>query len=130
MWQLIFGGIGSILNPIASIANKIADAKVELAKAQTDKERVAAQERVETLQARRDVMVAEGGGPYGWINATMRGLLALGPTILLLKIFVYDKAFGQWTNGTTDALDPNLWQVVTIVLGFYFLDNIVARFKR
>lgn len=130
MLALIFGFVGSIIAPLASIAGKIADAKVEMAKAQTDQERVKAQERVETLQARRDVMVAEAGGPFGWINALMRGLLALGPTVYLLKIFIWDKAFGSVTHGNTDALDPNLWQVVMVVLGFYFLDNIVARFKR
>lgn len=126
MWGLILG----LINPISGIVKDIADAKVQLAKAETDEERVHAQERIGTLQARRDVMVAEAGGPYGWINAMMRGLLALGPTVLLLKIFIYDKALGQWTDGSTDALDPNLWQVVTVVLGFYFLDSIVARFKR
>ena len=51
---------------------------------------------------------------------------------MLLKIFLWDKVIGSFvgcsqaakgTCGmfTTDALDPNLWQVVMVVLGFYFL---------
>jgi len=130
MLSLIFGFVGSLLNPISNIVGKIADARVELAKAETDKERVAAQERVQTLEARRDVMVAEAGGPYGWINAMMRGLLAFGPTCYLLKIFIWDKVMQSWTHGSTDPLDPNLWNVVMVVLGFYFLDSMVAKFKR
>jgi hypothetical protein len=38
-----------------------------------------------------------------------------------MKLYVYDKALGQWTGGHTDALDPNLWTVVTATIGFYFL---------
>jgi len=130
MLSLIFGFIGALINPIANIVGKIADAKVELAKAQTDKERIHAQERVETLQARRDVMIAEAGGAYGWINPLMRGLLALGPTVFLLKIFIWDKVLQEVTHGSTDRLDPNLWNVVMVVVGFYFLDNMVSRFNR
>lgn len=130
MLSLIFGFLGALINPISSIVGKIADAKVELAKAQTDKDRIAAQERVETLQARRDVMIAETAGPFGWINSLMRGLLAAGPCVFLLKVFIWDKVLQDITHGSTDALDPNLWNVVMVVLGFYFLDNMVARFKR
>lgn len=123
----IFGFIISLINPLASIAGKIADARVALAVAATDKERIAAQEHVEILQARRDVMVAEAAGPYGWVNALMRGLLAAGPTVFLVKVFIWDKVLKL---GSTDPLDSNLWNVVMVVLGFYFLDNMVARFKR
>ena len=130
MWQLIFGGLGAILNPIASIANKIADEKVALAKAETDKDRIASQERISALQSRQQVMIAEAGGPFGWINALMRGLLALGPTCYLLKIFIWDKVLQSITHGSTDPLDSNLWQVVTAVIAFYFLYDIAARWKR
>jgi hypothetical protein len=92
MWLL------ALVDPISRIVGKIADAKVEHAKAQTDQERVAAEERVRTLQARRDVLVAESGNR---LNAWMR----LGPI----------------TGGSTDALDDNLWKVVAAVIGFYFL---------
>jgi hypothetical protein len=48
-------------------------------------------------------------------------------SILIGKVLVWDKALGQWTGGRTDALDPNLWQVVMVVLGFYFLSETVSR---
>jgi hypothetical protein len=34
---------------------------------------------------------------------------------------IWDKALGDWTGGHTDALDPNLWQVIMATVGFYFL---------
>lgn len=120
----------SLINPLSSIVGKIADAKVELAKAQTDEERIHAQERISTLQSRRDVMVAEAQGPFGWINSLMRGLLALGPTVYLLKIFIWDKVLQSVTHGSTDPLDANLWYVVMVVLGFYFLDSMTSKLTR
>ena len=111
MWTLLIG----LINPIVGIVGKIADAKVELAKAQTDQERIHAQEMVDTLRTRRDVMVAEASGPYAWVNALMRFMLAFGPMVYLNKIYIYDKVFG-W--GSTDPLDSHLWNVVMAVIGF------------
>ena len=117
----------ALVNPLAGLAKSIAQYKIAQANAQTDQERIHAQEMVSTLQARRDVMVAEAGSGYGWINAVMRGLLALGPMIYLNKIYIYDKVLGL---GTTDRLDDHLWNVVMAVVGFYFLYEIIARWKR
>jgi hypothetical protein len=103
---------------IGTIANRLAAAYEAREKAKTDKEKIAADERIKTLQARRDVLVAEAGNR---VNGWMRAALAMPVAIILWKVFVYDKAIGQWTRGTTDALSPELWQVVMIVIGFYFL---------
>lgn len=121
------GWILSLINPLAAIASDIAKYKIAQQNAQTDQERIHAQEMVATLQTRAAVMSAEAAGPYGWINSVMRGLLALGPMVYLNKIFIWDKVLG-W--GTTDALDSHLWNVVMAVVGFYFLYEITARWKR
>lgn len=123
MFALLLG----LIDPISRIAGKIADAKVASANAQTDREKVAADERVKTLEAKRDVMVSEAGSR---MNPIMRAFLAAPVGILLWKVLVYDKAFGQWTAGRTDGLSSELWYVVMLVVGFYFLDNIAARWKR
>ena len=60
----------------------------------------------------------------------IRSWLATGPAFLLTKIYIYDKALGQWTGGHTDPLDPNLWNVVMVVLGFYFLYSAAGLFKK
>lgn len=112
---------------IGTIANRLASAYEARQKATTDRERLVADERIKTLQARRDVLVAESGNRInGWIRAG----LALPVTIILWKVFVYDKALGQWTHGTTDALSPELWQVVMIVIGFYFLADAASTVTR
>ena len=109
-------GIGDTIN---SITAAIRDAKVAAINAKTAEERIAAEERVKTLEARRDVMIAEAG--VSKANVYVRTFIALPIGILIWKVLVYDKAFGQWTQGRTDALSPELWQVIMVVLGFYFL---------
>ena len=73
------------------------------------------------------MLVAESGNR---VNVWMRAALAMPVAILLWKVFVFDKAFGQWTFGTTDALSPELWQVVMIVIGFYFLADAASTVTR
>lgn len=100
---------------IGTIATKIAAAYEARQKAVTDTQKIQADERIKTLEARRDVMVAEAGSP---INAVIRAGIAIGPMLYLLKIFVWDKVLGL---GSTDALSSELWEVVKATLAFYFL---------
>jgi hypothetical protein len=120
----ILATIFKFFDPIARITDKIVDLQIKKADAKTEQERIAADERVKALESRRDVMVAESGLA---VNAYMRTAIAIGPAIYLLKIFIWDKVLKL---GTTDALDSNLWQVVIAVIGFYFLYDIAARWKR
>ena len=123
----MLGFLLALVNPLAQVASDIAKYKIAQQTAATDQERIHAQEMVATLQARQAVMVAEAGGPYGWVNALMRFLLALGPMVYLNKIYLWDKVLG-W--GSTDRLDDHLWNVVMAVIAFYFLYEISARWKR
>lgn len=91
--------------------------------ATTEQERVAAGERIDRLNAIRDVQIAESGSR---LNAMIRAFIALPVAIYLFKIFVVDKIACPVLGlpgfmCRTDALDPNLWGVVTAVIGFYFL---------
>lgn len=113
--SLLPSALTSINNITASIANE----KIAVTNAKTEQERIAAQERVNTLQARRDLMIAESQRSN--TNAYIRSGIALGPMIYLLKIFIWDKVLQTLTHGNTDPLDDNLWQVIMVVLGFYFL---------
>lgn len=112
---------------IGSITSKIADAYLAKQNATTDREKIAADERIRTLEAKRAVMVAEAGSR---INAIMRAALAAPVAVILWKIFIYDKALGQWTHGTTDALSPELWNVVMVVVGFYFIYETARVFRK
>lgn len=122
MLATIFSGLASITgltDAISNISKAIADARIAQINAKTNEERIAAEERVKTLEARRDTMVSEASASKA--NIYVRTFIALPVGILFWKIFVYDKAFGQWTAGRTDALSPELWNVVMVVIGFYFL---------
>jgi hypothetical protein len=122
MWSAVLGGIQALTglsDAVSTISKAVADARIAAINAKTQEERIAAEERVKTLEARRDVLIAEAG--VSKANMLMRTLIAAPVAILFWKIFVYDKALGQWTQGTTDALSAELWQVVMVVTGFYFL---------
>lgn len=114
-----------LINPLASIASEIAKYKTAAQVATTDRTRIEADERVKALEAKRDVMIAEGS--LSRLNIFMRFALALGPMVYLNKIFLWDKVLGL---GRTDALDANLWGIVVAVVGFYYIYDIAARLRR
>ncbi len=115
----LLGLIPGVLSTIDGITNAITNEKINLASEQNEADRIASQEKIAALQAKRDVLVAESGSSK--INAIIRASIGGSIAIVLAKIFVYDKALGEWTGGHTDSLDPNLWNVVMAGIGFYFV---------
>ena len=134
MWLSLITAIPSILGQLFGTVNgitkAIADEKIAGINATTEQERIHSAERVQTLQAKRDLMIAEAGTSR--LNIIVRSVIALGPAAVLTKLFIWDKVIGslvgcsQAPRGTcgiftTDPLDVNQWQIVMIVVGFYFL---------
>jgi len=134
MWLSLITAIPSILGQLFGTVNgitkAIADEKIAGINATTEQERIHSAERVQTLQAKRDLMIAEAGTSR--LNIIVRSVIALGPATILTKLFIWDKVIGslvgcsQAPRGTcgiftTDPLDVNQWQIVMIVVGFYFL---------
>lgn len=119
MLSLILGLIPGLFTTIGGITNAITNEKINLAQAQNQSDQIAAQEKIASLQAKRDVLIAESG--HSNINAFIRGCIGGSVAFLLLKIFVWDKALGDYTSGHTDPLDPNLWNVIMATIGFYFV---------
>lgn len=127
----LLGLIPSALGTIDGITKAISNERIAATNAKTEQDRIAAQERAAALSAKRDLMIAEASRSN--VNAGMRVFLALGPAIILSKLFVWDKAIGpffgcvgkdtdDWCNlFVTDPLDANMWTVITAVIGFYFL---------
>jgi hypothetical protein len=66
-----------------------------------------------------------------WVTAMIRPLFALPFIVYTLKIVVWDKVLA-W--GTTDALDPRMWDVFMLVVGAYFggrtIEKVARIFKR
>ena len=140
----LIGGLPALISgmfgTINGITNAISNAKIAQINATTEEARIAAAEQVQTLQARRDVLIAEAGSGSR-VNLWMRVALAIGPAAILLKVFLWDKVIGSFVGcsqapvGTcgkfvTDPLDANLWQVITIVLGFYFVSEVTLGVTR
>lgn len=109
---------------IGTIARQIASAYEARERAKTDSARIAADERIKTLEAKRDVLVAEGGSR---INSYIRALFALPVAVYYAKLFVWDKVLGL---GATDPLSPALMDFAMIVVGFYFLADTAATVTR
>ncbi len=113
----LFGGVGALTREIAA-------AYAARQNALSDRERIEADVRIEALEARRDVLVAESRSPW---NQFVRALYALPPGIYLAKLFLFDKVLGL---GTTDGLSPLLEGVLWTVVGFYFVADIAERWRR
>jgi hypothetical protein len=113
-----------LIDPISRIAGKIADYKIAAQNATTDRAKIEANERVSALEARRDVMVAESGSR---INLFIRAGFALPFVIYNAKLVLWDKVLGL---GATDPLSSDLLTTQALVIGFYFLHSIVARWAR
>lgn len=118
---------------IDNITNAISNERLKKIQATTDQERIKADERINSLQAKRDVLVAESGNSR--INALLRGSIGASASLLIAKLLVWDKVIGSFYHCAgeagrnmmgcetfrTDILDSNQWQVITAVVGFYFL---------
>jgi hypothetical protein len=143
MWAILTA-IPSLLSglfgTVNGITNAIANERLAQISAKTDQERIQSEERIRTLTARRDVMIAEAS--VSKLNIIMRTVIACGPASILLKIFLYDKVIGSLVGCAgpqpkgacptfvTDPLDDNLWRVVSIVVGFYFLAEMTSTAAR
>lgn len=92
------------------VAGSLADAYKARQEAETDQDRVAAEERVKTLEAQSRV--------HGRLESVMRALIAAPFIVYLWKIVIWDKILKL---GVTDPLSTHLWNVFYIILGFYFV---------
>jgi hypothetical protein len=92
--------------------------------AKTDAEKAAIMERIHSLQAQRDLQIAEASQR---INGIIRALFAAPFVIYIWKLVVWDKIVMAGA-GTTDDLSNNLWYVAMTIVGFYFLHWTVGAF--
>ena len=134
MLQFLFGVLGvipAVLNTVDGIEKEISNEKLAQISATTDQARIASQERIDALQARANILIAEAATPAGQLNAKMRALAAAGPISLILKLSLWDKVIGSFAGcsgktapGTcgifiTDPIDPHIWYGVVAVFCFY-----------
>lgn len=112
------------LTALLPIGSQLARAWEARQRAQTDQEKIAADERIAFLKAKQAVQIAEAGSK---INAFVRLAFALPVAAYYGKLFLWDKTLGL---GATDPLSPALQDFAWIVVGFYFLTDGAERVAR
>lgn len=131
MWFLSL--IPGLFNTVNGITQAISNERIKLIDAKTDQQRISAQERINSLQAKRDVLVAESGSSR--FNSIVRGSIGFSVSAIIAKLLVWDKVIGSLygcageigrnlegcSTFRTDPLDSSQWSVITAVIGFYFL---------
>jgi hypothetical protein len=124
----ILGFITKFIDPLAAIGKEIAAYKLAQVNAVTEQAKIEAGEHVEALKAKRDVLVAESATSR--INMFVRCFMALPIGCIIWKLCFWDIALGQWTHGTTEAIDGHVWNLIYVVTGFYFMFEITKVIKR
>ncbi len=132
MISFLLGLIPGAFNTINGITNAIANERIRKIDAETDQQRIQADERIKSLEAKRSVLVAEAG--VSKINAVMRATMGASVAIVIAKLLVWDKVIGSFSGCAgpmgsalecatfrTDVLDTNQWGIITAAIGFYFL---------
>ena len=113
MWKLL---ISLVTGPLTEISNDLKEAYQSKLRAANDKERIAADERINLLEARKTVILAAQSDPF---ERFVRIGFAVPFIIYTWKLILWDKVLA-W--GVTDPLSSNLDQLFWIVVGGYFVD--------
>ena len=107
---------------IAGIANKLADARIAQAQAQTDKEKIAADERVKSLEVQMEALKTDQTAPF------VRAAFAFPFLVYVNKLVLWDKIISGG-SGNTDPLGTDLWAMLMMISGFYFVHWTIGRFR-
>ena len=109
---------------------ELAKAKVNMANAATEHEKVSANERVKSLEAQRDVLIAETKSP--WISIA-RFAFIVPFAFYINKLILWDKVACPYlydSTCNTAGLSEWLYGVAAVVIGFLFLDNSLKIIKK
>lgn len=126
MGGILAGLFSSLLGGgLTAITGQIAQAYKDKLAAENDVERIAADERIKTLQAQRDVLVAEvgQGGWASWIRPAFATLFLAYNA----KLIVWDTMLG-W--GSTPPLSEHLYTIEGLVIGSYFISRGIEKTAR
>lgn len=129
-WLLsLLGGLPAIFTSVSgavtTVSNNISNEKIALMTATTDREKIETQERINALQATRDVLIAETAKSK--IPMYMQVLMTAPWVAFLAKAVIWDKMLG-W--GSTPTLLPEEWYLCYMIYGFWFVHTTVGLFKK
>lgn len=120
MWTVILKllGIG-----LPAVMSQLSKERERLADAKTEADRINSQERIEVLEAKKEVIIQSQGNRLGEV---VRLLWAIPFILYVWKLVLWDKVFGY---GSTDSLGPILEYILWTVLGGYFILGVTDKFK-
>jgi hypothetical protein len=113
-----------ITGPLKSISNDIKELQIAKVQAQNDSEKLAYDERINLLEARKSVIQSSMPDPL-W--RFCRACITIPFVIYINKLVIWDKVLG-W--GATDSLSAELSYIMMMILGSYFLDSGIRAFKK
>jgi hypothetical protein len=108
-------GLLDWLNPLSAITGSLERAYQAKLAAANDTDRIAAEVEIETLKARRDVVIAATLNDKWWSPRTIMGWSA---ALYVGKIVVWDTVL-QW--GVTPNPGEQVTMIVMTIVGFYFV---------
>lgn len=108
-------GLLDWLNPLGAITSSLERAYQAKLAAANDTDRIAADVEIETLKARRDVVIAASLNDKWWSPRTIMGWSA---ALYVGKIVVWDTVL-QW--GVTPNPGEQVTMIVMTIVGFYFV---------
>lgn len=121
MWKLLFG---FFTGPLTEISNDLKEAYQSRLNAANDAERLAVEERINLLEARKSIILAAQSDP---VERWVRIGFTLPFIVYVNKIVLWDKVLA-W--GSTDPLGDNFTWIMMTILGGYFLETTVKKVMR
>lgn len=114
--------LGTILSWLTGgVADRLLEAYQAKLNATNDSERIAAEQRIASLQAQRDLAVTEAG--YFWSATRLGRLLFVLPLGLWYAAGIFDSIFlFDWNVA---ALPPQFWSIAEIIIPALFLSETV-----
>lgn len=135
MWSILSPLFSLVIGAVPGVIREIAQARVDLSNAETEKEKVAANERIKALEAKRDVFIKESNTP--WNNVSK--FVLLSPfAIYFAWVILHDKIVCKWYTPridvgwycTTDPLSPWLLGIAGLIYTAYFFGDATRLLKR
>jgi len=120
MLKLLLG----VLNPLTAIGNQLTEAYRIKTQATNNADRIQAEKVISTLEARRNVLLAEQGH---WETRWIRPALALPVVVLWWKLIIWDTVLG-W-GSTPDPGQYVMWLAVSVP-NVYFLMRPIEKWRR
>lgn len=128
----MIGALLKVLNPLAYIVKELKGLRIAKANAETEQQRIEADVDIAALEAQQALLLREQDN---FLTRSVRPLAFYPFIAYLWKSVFWDKVVkGNWSDGVTDNLSTDLWNVFLIMLAAFFTfrgaQKVVSIFRR